>query len=68
MIINNGQRLKATVEFYYDAPVFDEDPDDVYELARLEELDLDANPDAIGDLIAESTNVSIKIEPALGDQ
>lgn len=36
-MLGNYQRYEVTVRFSFDAEVFPEDPDDVYELAKLEE-------------------------------
>lgn len=36
-MLGNYQRYEVTVKFAFDAEVFPEDPDDVFELANLEE-------------------------------
>lgn len=36
-MLGNYQKYEVTVKFTYEAPVFEEDPDDVFELAALEE-------------------------------
>jgi hypothetical protein len=36
-MLGNYQRYEVTVKFAFDAEVFPEDPDDVFELAKLEE-------------------------------
>jgi hypothetical protein len=36
-MLGNYQRHEVTVKFSFDAEVFPEDPDDVFELAKLEE-------------------------------
>lgn len=68
MIIKKGQRLKVTIEFDYEAPVYDEDPDDVYELARLEEVDLERGlPEALDYLVQEYDRSILRVTPIIGN-
>jgi len=48
--------LKGRIDFTYDAPVFDGDPDDVFEIARLEQNEFtDAIREAVEEVIGTHT-------------
>lgn len=58
----NFQRYEATVKFTFEAEVFPEDPDDVYELAELETATVE---NTILSVFDEAEVESIKVEPVI---
>ena len=61
-MLGNYQRYEVTVKFTFDGEVFPEDPDDVYELAKLEETSVaEALSTTFEDVVIEN----IKVEPVI---
>lgn len=64
MIDPKTQPLRVRISFAYDADVFEDDPDDAFEIARLEEADLGpAIREAINDIFGPNRNVTVSIQP-----
>lgn len=59
-MLGNYQRYEVTVKFAFDAEVFPEDPDDVYELAKLEEKSV---AEALTTTFDEVDIESLTVEP-----
>lgn len=63
-MIDRFQKYKVTVEFEFEAEVFPEDPDDVYQLADLEEKSVAT------ELIISFPSIEIKeltVDPVIGE-
>jgi hypothetical protein len=59
------QPLKVSVEFSYDAELFEGDPDDAYEIASLEQEALeDALQGAIDSILGDYKGFRVNISPA----
>lgn len=68
MSIRNDQSFFATIEFNYSAPVFEEDPDDVYELAQLEKADLERSiKSVLQGLVQNPEDIAVSIMPIIGE-
>lgn len=68
-MIGDTQRLKVRVEFEYDAEVFDGDPDDAFEIAKLEQgLAADNPRGVLPILLDEATVTLLEVEPVLVEE
>lgn len=68
-MIGNTQRLKVRLEFEYDAEVFDGDPDDAFEIAKLEQALASDNPRGVLPmLLDEGTVTLLEVEPVLVEE
>lgn len=57
--------LSVTVDFDYDGEVFDGDPDDAFEIARLEQKMLETELEvAIGNVLDNARFIRVKVRPA----
>lgn len=64
MIDPELQPLKVTIEFYYDAELYEGDPTDAYEIARLEAAALEGAFDgAISSVIGNPKHFKVTIQP-----
>lgn len=64
MIDPELQPLKVTIEFSYDAELYEGDPTDAYEIARLETLALEGAFDsAISSVIGNPKFFRVRIQP-----
>ena len=61
-MIRDYQRYEVTVKFSFEAEVFPEDPDDVYELAALEK---DSVRDSINTVFEDVQTESLSVEPII---
>lgn len=68
MITGDTQKLRVSITFVYDAKVFEEDPQDVFEIARLEQVDLNTYaPEALDSLVGLAEDVVIKVDPVIAE-
>lgn len=64
MIDPKKTALKGRIDFTYDAPVYDGDPDDVFEIARLEQNEyIDAIREAVEDVIGPTKTFRFLVDP-----
>lgn len=62
----DSQRLRVTLQFEYDAEIFDGDPDDAFEIAELEKnLMLDNPAGALSVILRNADEVTAQVEPVL---
>lgn len=67
MIDKQTQKYKVTIELEYEEEVFDEDPDDVYELADLEREHKNLPAlDSLYEVFFQDT-ANLTIEPVIGE-
>lgn len=68
-MIGDTQRLKVRLEFEYDAEVFEGDPDDAFEIAKLEQGITANHPrGVIPILLDEATVTLLEVEPVLVEE
>lgn len=64
MIDPKKQPLYVTVKFAYDADVFEGDPDDAYDIARLENGEIEIPlQDAIEEVVGTTRFFSVSVKP-----
>lgn len=62
----DSQRLKVSIQFEYDAEIFEGDPDDAFEIAELEKnLMLDNPAGALAVILRNADGFSTEVEPVL---
>lgn len=60
-----SQKYEATITFKYEAGVYDGDPDDVFDLAKLEEGYIKHNISALSSFAETPYDITIKVKPVL---
>lgn len=64
MIDPKVQPLRVRVSFAYDASIFDDDPDDAFEIAKLEAADIEPGIRvAIEKIVGEHRNLTVSVQP-----
>lgn len=65
MIDPKFQPMKGTIEFTYNAPIFDGDPTDAFEIAGLEKAEIEEDiKNYLIDLVGELKDFKLAVQPA----
>lgn len=65
-MVPNSQKIKVSLTFEYEAPIYEGDPDDAYEIAQLEGQGLtEVLEDNIGGLYDDFHITSLDVSPVL---
>lgn len=68
-MIAESQRLRVLIEFEYDAEIFEGDPDDAFEIAKLEQDLALSNPQDVLPLILDGADITrLEVTPVLVEE
>ena len=66
---DNTQRLRVRMEFEYETEIFEGDPDDAFEIAKVEENFMLDNPaGALAVILREADDVTVKVSPVFVEE
>lgn len=66
--MHDSQRLRVNLIFEYDAEIFEGDPDDAFELAKIEQRLAEDNPRGVIPILLDNADVTtLEVTPVLAE-